>query len=170
MDKFVVDAGPFIHLDQIHQLTLLRKLPILFVPTSVVSEIQYETMNPSLKTMKRWSNVKIISVRKKSIVLLNSIIEESGLQQGEIDCLYLADRLQPCVFLTDDLAARQTAERLQFEVHGSVGLIAYGVKKHWIPVKKAIEALDMLYEQSSLFITYAIIESAMRSLKNFENA
>ena len=40
VDKFVIDAGPFIHLDQIGRLELLTRLPSVLIPTGVVLELK----------------------------------------------------------------------------------------------------------------------------------
>lgn len=168
MDKFVVDTGPFIHLDQINQITLLRKLSFLFTPASVVLEIKKGNLTKGLKTIKNWANMKIISPHRKSITSpIDNIIKKSNLEAGETDCIYLAIENHPCIFLTDDLTARVTAQKLCIEVHGSVGIIAYAVKQKWLSIEKAIESLNQLYYHSNLFITYAIIENAVQSLKDF---
>ena len=72
----------------------------------------------------------------------------------------------PCTFLTDDLAARNVAEKPGIEVHGTVGLISYAARRRWLTIPQAQDALNLLHERSSLFITYAIIESAIRALKD----
>lgn len=166
MDSFVVDAGPFIHLEQINQLKLLKKLPRLFVPTSVVLEIRQGVTKFQIRTINHWPNIRIISVRKKPISAISAVVQKASLQPAEIDCIYLAHQMHPCILLTDDLTARTTAEKLSIEVHGTVGIIAYSFRRKWLSLRKAEEALNLLYHRSSLFITYGIIESAIRSLKN----
>ncbi len=166
MDKFVVDAGPFIHLEQINQLKLLKNLPQIYIPAGVISEIkQGDKILSSLKDIKHWPNAKITAVQRKSIGPKGKIIRAAGLQRGETDCIYLAIQIQQSILLTDDMHARITAEKLSIEVHGSIGLIAYGFRRKWISLKEAEESLILLYHRSNLFITYAIIEEAIRNLK-----
>lgn len=165
MDKFVIDAGPFIHLDQIGQLRLLKKLHRIFIPVSVSLEIKQGTSSTNLRAVKRWPNVEVISVRRRSVSIVDAIVDRAPLQRGEIDCIYLVQELHPCIFLTDDLSARITAEKLHMEVHGTVGVIAYSVRHRWLSIQSAEEVLDSLYHKSNLFITYAIIEEAIRRLK-----
>lgn len=166
MDRFIIDAGPFIHLEQIGQLKLLKKLSSLVLPASVAVEIRQGAATRSLKTIKSWPNIKIISVQRESLATLDALIEKAGLQVGETDCIQLCLKMRPCVLLTDDLSARITVEKLSIEVHGTVGIIAYAFRRKWLSLKKAEESLNLLYHRSSLFITYAIIEEAIRSLKN----
>lgn len=115
--------------------------------------------------IENWANIKVISHHRKFPGAITAIIERAGIQQGEIDCIYIAHENFPCIFLTDDLTARITAEKLSIEVHGTVGIIAYAVRQKWLSIPKAEESLNLLYHRSSLFITYAIIESAIKRLK-----
>lgn len=112
MDNWVVDAGPFIHLDHIGYLPLLQKLPRLLVPASVLHEVTRDTPRRSLHTISRWANVTIIPAPPPT-----------------------------------------------------VGLIAYALKRKWLSLTQAEEALEDLYHRSRLFITYAIIERASRRLR-----
>lgn len=167
MDKFIVDTGPFIHLEQINQLKLLKSLPQVYIPSSIISEIkQGDKILNSLKGIKHWPNAKIAAVRRKSIGSKAKIIRAAGLQRGEIDCIHLALQIQQSILLTDDMRARITAERLSVEVHGSIGFIAYGFRREWLSFEEAERSLNLLYHRSSLFITYAIIEDAIRRLKS----
>lgn len=161
----MVDAGPFIHLEQIGHLTLLKRLPSLLVPASVLSELSAAGSQRSLQAVARWPNLKVIAVRNPLSSPGMTRVSRMALQRGELDCLSLACERQPATFLTDDLAARTAAERLGIDVHGTVGLIAYGVRRRWLSIEAAQQALDGLYHQSSLFITYAIIERAIQRLK-----
>ena len=167
MAKYVVDAGPLIHLSQINHLKILQKLPSIVIPISVIQEIKHDTAQREIRTIGKWANTQIISpLTQQTSPAIISILRKYPLQKGEIDCIDLAVQMDPCVFLTDDLAARRAAEKLNVEVHGTVGLIAYAVRQKWLSAEQAREALDLLYHRSSLFITYALIEAAIRSLKN----
>ena len=165
MDKYVIDAGPLIHMDQIGHLKILKKLPSLILPPSIIQEIKHDTISTELKSLETWPNIKIVSSSPHMHNQLNTIMKKFPLHRGEIDCLHLAIQLESAIFLTDDLAARNAAEKLRIEVHGTIGLITYAVRKKWLPLDKAEEALNLLYNQSSLFVTYAIVEQAISSLK-----
>lgn len=167
MHKYVVDAGPLIHLDQINHLKILQKLPSIIIPSSVIQEIRHDTTQSEIKTIEKWNNVKIISSKQAAPDSARAVLKRFILQRGEIDCINLALEMSPCIFLTDDLSARQAAENLKLEVHGTVGIIAYAVGQRWLSIEEAEKALNLLYHQSSLFITYTIIEKAIHALQNF---
>lgn len=77
--SFIVDAGPFIHLEQIGCLSLLKRLPTLFVPASVFSEITYGSKHAGFEAIKRWNNAKIISVKPYPAVLKKIVVGRKGL-------------------------------------------------------------------------------------------
>lgn len=143
------------------------KLPQLLVAISVLHEIRESHIKSTLHSVPQWENVKIVTVDKRLIESFRPRFNKRMLQQGEIDCIALALEKEGCILLTDDLKARVTAEKLGLEVHGSVGIIAYAVKREWISMKTAELALHSLYHQSNLFITYAIIENAIKNLEDF---
>ena len=161
----MVDAGPFSHLDQIGHLALLKALPTILVPASVLSECSDQPTHRHLGAIRRWPNLEVVTVPIQPESPVARLRERATLQRGELDCLALARERQPCTFLTDDLAARRAAERLGLDVHGTVGLIAYAVRHRWLSLNAAEQALDRLYHRSTLFITYEIIAQAIRRLR-----
>ncbi len=161
MPRFVVDTGPFIHLEQIGHLPLLARLPALLVPSGVVSELRDTRLRTIIES---WPHTQVLTLAPMAKKL--SSLKRMGLDRGEIECLRLALDHAPCIFLTDDLAARRSAERLSIEVHGTVGLIAYAARHRWLSLPQAEKALHQLYEKSSLFITFEIIDSAILALRH----
>ena len=76
MDKFVVDAVPFI--------------PQLLLPTSVWHEIGKSHIKSALHSVYHWKNVRIVSVKKRLIESFKTRFDKDILQQGETDCIALA--------------------------------------------------------------------------------
>lgn len=166
MQEIIVDAGPFIHLEQIKEIALLHKFPSLYVPVSVISEISFGN-DRLAEEIRLWKNLKIIPAQERSIPNIERIVRKFRLQKGEEDVLYLATRFSKPVILTDDLAARTAAESLKLEVHGTVGIIAYSFQKRWLSFKRAEQSLLLLQRKSNLFVTSAIIERAIQKLRKF---
>lgn len=165
MKQVVVDAGPFIHLSQINQITLLKKFPILYTPASVISEIN-PTGEISIQEIQKWKNLKIIHIPEKTIPETENIAKKFRLHRGEKDVLCIAHKkVTDYTVLTDDLDARNACENLGIEVHGTIGILAYASHNNWISFKEAEESLILLQKRSNLFITFAIIERAIAGLK-----
>ncbi len=162
--EIIVDAGPFIHLSQINEIALLKNFPSIHVPLSVISEISLGDDVP-IQEICKWPNLKIARTKEKPVPKIEEVIRNFKLHFGERDTLYIANKLCPCIVLTDDLDARNACENLGIKVHGSIGIIAYAFHNKWLSRKKAEESLIQLYRKSSLFVTFAIIEKAIKELR-----
>jgi predicted nucleic acid-binding protein len=151
----VCDAGPFIHLDQIGQLSLLKQFSPLWVPDSVWRETR-------LTRAQLPDTARVIPVSPAERSRLRLPVR--ALHAGELDCLALCAKHPGAVFLTDDLDAREAAQKLGIGVHGSAGVIvrAYHTGQLKRPVAERI--LRNLGAISSLFITREIIEIAIEQL------
>lgn len=110
----VADAGPLIHLAEIDSLDLLKTIDSLFVPRTVIDELDTGGIPAGLGELQ----YDVVEVDEPQDV-------EEELDPGERASLALAEH-HDAVFLTDDLAARDAAIDAGIEVHGSVGIIALG--------------------------------------------
>lgn len=165
MKQVVVDAGPFIHLSQINQITLLKKFSILYTPASVISEIG-PADKVLIQEIQSWKNLKILHISERTIPEIENIAKKFGLHRGEKDVLFIAHKKTGShIVLTDDLDARNACDNLGIEVHGTIGIIAYAFHNNLISFKEAEESLILLQKRSNLFITFAIIERAIAGLK-----
>jgi predicted nucleic acid-binding protein len=69
--------------------------------------------------------------------------------------------------LTDDAKARQFAESLELEVHGSIGLLLWSMAEgHVKDSKHALNLLEGL-ANSSLWISERVLYEARRAIDNF---
>jgi predicted nucleic acid-binding protein len=76
----------------------------------------------------------------------------------------LALQLKADWLLTDDAEARQFAETLGLEVHGSIGLLLWAVAwGHLSNRKKAYESLDAL-ANSSLWVSERVLREARKAI------
>lgn len=88
----------------------------------------------------------------------------SNLHAGERESLFLCHQLDIPLLLTDDLAVRDAARRLQVRPVGSLGVVVRGYRAGLIEHSEAEQTLVALYEQSSLFVTQTIVEIAIEQL------
>ncbi len=155
----VADSGPLIHLHEIGQINLLNLFTNLIVPASVVKEIGKFNLK----------NIAIIQISKEETAEIVEYIKTFKLQKAEIDALYLANKANT-ILLTDDLEARSAANKLNIEVHGSLGIIALAYKKGLINLEKAKELIIDLYYKSTLFLTKSIVDITIKELEKKINS
>ena len=157
MAKAVCDAGPLIHLSEIQQVSLLSQFEPLIVPESVIAEARTFSCPPAL-------SIKVSRPSQSSLELLE-ILLSTRLDRGETDCLALCNEDRDAIFLTDDLRARKAAEGLKIPVPGSVGVIVRAFRLGMISQEAAERTLFDLGDAKTLFISRAIIVSAVSELR-----
>lgn len=148
----VADTGPLIHLDEIGALELLSVVDKLLIPQTVYEELNVGTVPPVLNTMEY------------EIVDPDGTEPDVDLDPGETAALAVASN-RTAVLLTDDLEARDTAEVLDIEVHGSIGVIVLAYTRGKLTKLKAIEVMRALQTETSLFITDAVVERGIALLE-----
>lgn len=166
MDKAVSNAGPLIHLSEIERFELLNVFTRIYIPRKVYEEVCIEGMVGE-REVRTAENIEVLSVSKGEIEKVSNEID-AKLEEGELQALTLCNKLEVSIFLTDDLAARDTGKQLGFEVHGSVGVIARAYRAGLIDMEAAKKALEYLYSISKLFVTKSIIGEAIKELEMFK--
>lgn len=158
----VADAGPLIHLHEVGHLFVLGVFPQVYIPQAVWEEAVVCGTVPEAD-LKSCPAVTRRPVAPEAVVEMAEL-EASGLQHGESECLALCRSLSAPVFLTDDLAARDAAKRLQIRPVGSLGVIVLASHRGLVTRVEAASALERLYSVSSLFVTRTIVELAIKGL------
>ncbi len=150
----VSDAGPLIHLGEINSLELLDAFDRLYIPETVIEELERGGVPEGFETLsfERIETDKLYP-------------ESAELDPGERAVLAVADECD-AVLLTDDLAARETALEHNIEVHGSLGVIAIAYARDLVDREKAVTSMRALQRETSLFVTETIVERAIRKLEN----
>ena len=151
----VSNSGPIIHFNDINRLKLLNNFTKIFVPLKVSNEIG--------NLLSKLTKTNIIKVSSKDTNNLSKQLKRFKLHSAEIDAIYLAKKLDK-IFLTDDLAAREAAKKLEIDVHGSIGIIVLFYKRGIISINEAKIFINDLYEKSSLFVSRAIVDIAMKEI------
>ncbi len=150
----VSNSGPLIHLNEINQIRLFNLFDTVSIPISVLEEVGELALK----------NIKIVKVSEKDLKFINSI-KRFKLQEAEIDALYLAKSTNS-IFLTDDLEARDAANYLGIEVHGSLGIISMAYRKKVIILTEARQFILDLYNDSTLFLTKYLVDLTIRELES----
>lgn len=166
MHNVVCNSGPLIHLAQINLLKVFEIFPEIVIPQSVFDEVTVSGKLGEVE-IKFLKNLKTVGISKddaRDITKLKSKLKKWKLSQPELEAIYLSRKLER-VFLTDDLDAREAAESIGIEVHGSVGIVIRAFKEKMLSLEETINALNDLYEKSRLFISRIVINEAIRAVR-----
>ena len=151
------------HLTEIGCLPLLRIFDILHMPHAVWSET-VGSDHVSEADVLELGSIQRITLSRTDVA---RFIEENGLEGlhiGECECVCLCQQTGVPILLTDDLAVRQAAKRLDLTPVGSLGVVAKAYRLQDISLTDAERHIVDLYELSSLFVTRAIVELAIKRL------
>jgi predicted nucleic acid-binding protein len=149
----VSDTGPLIHLGEIRSLELLDAFDRLYVPETVYDELERGGVPDDLEKLS-FDRLEPDELQP----------ETTELDPGERAALAMANERE-AVLLTDDLAARDAAVEHSIDVHGSLGVIAIAYAHGLVDRDEAATLMRALQRETSLFVTEAIVERAIRKLE-----
>jgi predicted nucleic acid-binding protein len=164
----VSDAGPLIHLTEVDCLSLLCIFEALHISDAVWSETVERGRIPQADVL-RLDDVQRYTLSQAEVT---RFIEENSLKElhaGEQECLYLWRQIGVPILLTDDLAVRKAAKRLNLIPVGSLGIVVRAYRAGHISLTEAERHIIELYDVSSLFVTRAIVELAIEQLHRYTN-
>lgn len=159
----VADSGPIIHLREIGRLSLLRVFATVHIP----DEVWRETVEQKRVSRYELEQASLLQRHKVSQVHLEPYIIDhrlAHLHSGELAALYLCSHVTVPIILTDDLAVRQVAKRLRLIPVGALGIVVEAYRQRLLSLSQAEESLLDLYHVSSLFVTKAVVELAIKQL------
>jgi predicted nucleic acid-binding protein len=160
----VADAGPIIHLREIGCLSLLHIFEILHIPNAVWLETvgQNRVSQEDILSLGIFQQHNLPQSEVMMFIQKNSLEE---LQDGECECFYLCQYIGISVILTDDMSVREEAYRLNITPVGSLGIVIRAYRLGLITLDNAKHYIADLYNVSSLFVTWAIVELAIEQLE-----
>jgi predicted nucleic acid-binding protein len=155
----VCDTGPLLHLSEAGAIHLLSLAGNILIPPVVAIEFEANTpgWNPPL-----W--VKQVVLGKTARQKAEQWVKTRQIDIGEAEAIGLALQEQADWFLTDDAKARQFAESLGLEIHGSIAILLWSVATGQIQEKTtAIQLMDNL-ANSSLWISDQVLQKAFAAI------
>lgn len=160
----VADAGPLIHLHEVGAARALEVFRVLHLPDAVWSETVGRGRLPTIPGSAALSVQRhtVPHHELQSFVRLHAL---DSLDAGERECLHVCSTTGVELLLTDDLAVREAAKRLERTPVGSLGIIVKAFREQLISYTDAESFLQRLYDTSSLFVTRAIVELALERLR-----
>jgi predicted nucleic acid-binding protein len=88
------------------------------------------------------------------------------LDVGELEALKLMQQSPGAILLTDDAAARLVAERLGYEVHGTIGVVVRALRRQQRTKRQVLNLLRSVPRRSSLFIEARLLNSVIEQVRN----
>jgi predicted nucleic acid-binding protein len=158
----VCDAGPLIHLDQLGCLNLLRDFALVQVPETVWHEV--ERHRPSA-FRRRTIKFERVTAPPEASPKLIQLAQAFLLDAGEREALRLMQDTPDAILLTDDAAARLVAERMKYQVHGTIGVIVRALRRQQRTRRQVLNLLRALPHRSTLFIQAKLLESVIEQIR-----
>ena len=155
----VCDTGPLLHLSEAGASHLLSLAGEILIPPMVVIEFEANAQGWS---PPQWA--RKVALEKTTQKKAEKWAKAKQIDAGEAEAIGLALQEQADWLLTDDAKARQFAESLGLEVHGSIAIILWAVAIGLIREKElAIQLLNNL-ANSSLWISNRILQEAHKAI------
>jgi len=156
----VCDTGPVLHLTEAGAIHLLKLAGEVLIPPAVATEFRQHASKQKLPAWIQTSRLDQSAKRQISEWLDKEIVNA-----GEAEAIALALQVKCDWLLTDDALARQFAESLGLETHGSIGLLLWAAAMgHVNSRQQAHHLLDRLI-RSSLWISERVIEEARQAIE-----
>jgi predicted nucleic acid-binding protein len=160
MTRIVVcDTGPLLHLSEAGAIHLLPHAGEILTPPVVASEFEANAQG--------WRPphcVKVVDLDNRSNKQAVGWVQDGHIDQGEAEAIGLALQINADWLLTDDAKARQFAESLGLEVHGSIGLLLWNAAVGNLDDRaQALTLLDQ-FARTSLWVSERVLREAQKAI------
>jgi predicted nucleic acid-binding protein len=158
----ICDAGPLIHLDEIGCLDLLADFQALVVPEQVRKEV---ARHRPAALEHQALDLLCVPVTISSDPQFRALVKSFSLDAGEQAALSLMSNYPDGVLLTDDAAARLSAQALGWRTHGSLGVLLRSIR---LGRREKAEVLSILREiptRSTLHIRLSLLQEIIEQVE-----
>jgi predicted nucleic acid-binding protein len=160
--RVVCDAGPVIHLDELGCENLFQDFKEVILTEAVWNEIIFNIPNG-------WNKTDLPFIRKTNCIPvgedLNTLCRVFSLHRGEVSALGIMENNPEALFLTDDCAARLVAEKMGYNVHGTIGILLRAIRRELLKPSEVLNLLSELPQRSSLYIRNSLLNEVIENLK-----
>jgi predicted nucleic acid-binding protein len=155
----VCDTGPLLHLSEAGAAHLLSLAGKVLIPPLIVTEFEANAQGWS---PPQW--VQVVALEKSGQRKVERWMSTERIHSGEAEAIGLALQEHADWLLTDDASARQFAESLGLEVHGSIAILLWSMATGIVQEKElAIQLMDRL-AKSSLWISDRVLQEAYKAI------
>ncbi len=159
----VCDAGPAIHLDELGCIDLLKYFQEVLLPSTVWGEINRH--RPSVFNNKDVPFNQLAGKRPSSEPLL-TLCKIFSLDAGEIEALVILEQRPHAMFLTDDAAARLVANQMNFNVHGTIGVVIRSIREGQKSPMEVLNIIKNIPSKTSLYIKPSLLQEIQFKIKS----
>ena len=160
MSRIIVcDTGPLIHLCEANMIHLLKLAGGILIPPAVAAEFRRNLPNEILP-----EGVRVHEVTPRFSSRATQWIQKDEIDVGEAEAIALALQQRSDWLLTDDAQARQFAERLGLEVHGSIGLLLWAVASGFVENREQAHRMLNGLKRSTLWISERVVAEATAAI------
>jgi predicted nucleic acid-binding protein len=144
-------------------LDLLRDFAAVLVPEAVWVEVRRH--RPSALRHRTVQLRRVLSAPEAAPELIQ-LAQAFLLDAGEVEALKLMRQSPGAILLTDDAAARLVAERLGYEVHGTIGVVVRALRRQQRTKRQVLNLLRSVPRRSSLFVESRLLDSVIEQVRN----
>lgn len=159
----ICDAGPLIHLDELNCIELLTDFDTVLVPTQVWQEVQHHRPTALTHSTLKLQQINVVI---DPSVIFQSLVHRFTLDLGEQAALSLMANYPTALLLTDDAAARQAAQTLNYSAYGTLGVLLRAIRRNQKSAAEVIHILQTLPTQSTLHIRRSFLQSVITEVVN----
>jgi predicted nucleic acid-binding protein len=155
----VCDTGPLIHLSEAQAIHLLNEVGDILIPPAVATELK--------RTLSKWKLPDWIQIQPldvQSNAQAKTWIQKKLVDPGEAEAIGLALQKHSDWLLTDDARARQFAEGLGLEAHGSLGMLLWATASGHVESREQAYHLLNGLKRSSLWISERVLDEAAKAI------
>jgi predicted nucleic acid-binding protein len=158
----ICDAGPLIHLDELHCLHLLDDFDRILVPKQVLQEVQ--SHRPTI-LVDSGIQLQQVNVAIAASPPFQALVRTFSLDLGEQAALSLMQDYPQAILLTDDAAARLAASSLGYNIHGTIGVLIRSIRRNQLNKIEVIDLLHRLPMKSTLHIRPELLQEIIATLE-----
>lgn len=158
----ICDAGPLIHLDELRCLSLLQDFDEVQVPQAVWDEVRRHRPSALRRRSVKLTRVKTLPDATADLLELSHTFLLDG---GEVAALSLMQENPHAILLTDDAAARLVAQRLDYQVHGTIGIVLRSLRRGLRTKRQVLYLLRAIPKRTTLFIRKRLLAEVIEEVR-----
>ena len=158
----ICDTGPILHLDELDCLELLKDFQEVIVPAAV--EVEIRRHRPDILKQHNVP-LNVVPVLQALDDELLTLCRMFALHAGEIEALFLMKNYPGAIFLTDDSAARLVGQRMQYKVHGTIGILLRAIRRKMLTPRDVVELIRQIPARSTLHVKASLLNDIIEQLE-----